>query len=218
MTTCRQLIRESLRRFNALAPGDDLHVDEIEVGLAAIQNLVLRLSGGREPLTDIDVTADYTPGENERVRVQSGYTVSITLPNAISTSSVAVNDYGFRSSSPPIGSTASANGTTFRAPRDGARIEIVYLSSGTAPVLYVFRADIDTWVNVAALTIDADMPLNSMYLQEAAAVLAVQLCGQWPGAGIINPTAQMLRDEAMARGRLFGRPSVRRDAVRADYY
>lgn len=217
MATCRDLIIEAAERFKGLSPGDGLVVDEVAAGLRVIQQATQRYFGGMPPLLDVDVTADYTPGENERVRVQEGYTVSITLPNSIETSGARSSDYGFAPTTPARGSTSTADGQARRAPRDGSRIEIVHLSSGSAPALYTFRADIDTWVDCANLTIDGSMPLNAAYLQDFAALMAIDLCGRWPTRDI-TPTAQMKVDEAMARGRLFLRPSVKRDPVRAEYF
>lgn len=218
MTTCRELLTDVLETFQGLAPGDSLHVDEIASGMKSIQWLVLQLHEGRGPMVDVDVAADYIAGANQRLRVQDGDTVTITLPNSVPLCVYwRLYDFDFSGAVhyPQQGSLASADGSCYRQPRDGERIEIVGLN---AQALYFYRSDINTWVQVNALGIDDPMPLNGVYLHDAAAILANRLCGRWPSREIQTPTAQMLRDEARARGRLFGRPGVARDPVVAQYF
>ena len=71
--------------FWASCPAISYRWDEITDGLAVLQDLVLQFPGldVGGPWTDVDVTADCTVGEDERVRVQDGYEVDITYPNTV---------------------------------------------------------------------------------------------------------------------------------------
>lgn len=204
MTTCRDVIIQAVEAFEGLAPGDDLTVDEINRATTFVGQQIRRISEGRGPLRNVDVTADYTPGEDERARVQSGYTVSITLPNSIV---IATGE----------GTSASADDdeATYRAPRDGSRIEIVGLSS---TALYLYRADTNTWVNIVGLTADSDFPLSANYAADFAAWLSVRLCTIWPARASLIPTPEMRHREAMANLRLFTRPGVTRTVTQAEYF
>lgn len=203
MTTCRDVIIQAVEAFEGLAPGDDLAVDELNRAVSILGQQLRRIHEGRGPLTNVDVTEDYTPGENERVRVQSGYSVSVTLPNSIT---VATGE----------GTSASADDdeATYRAPRDGARIEIV----GTSRGLYFYRSDTNAWVSVESLTADSDFPLNGNYAADFAAWLAVRLCTIWPARVSLTPTPEMRHREAMANLRLFTQPGVVRSVTQAEYF
>lgn len=215
MATCRDVLREAVEAFEGIAAGDDLTVDEIAKGLVSIQREVRRIHQGRGPLTDVDVTAAYTAGENERVRVQDGYTVLVTLPNLIATDLGNRNDYGFASTLPPSGSSAvGGSDTSWRAPRDGTRIEIV----GTTQELWFYRSDLNEWVDANALTIDSDMPLNADYLMDFAAIISVRLCKTWPARVSLVPTAQMLREAGQANARLLIQPGRVRAALAAEFF
>ena len=162
MATCRDVTTEALRALGALAPGDEPQVDEASAALDALQTLMLEWHEARGPMLDVDAQADITPGEDQRIRVQDGDTISVTLPNSVNIYRTSgPYDYGFTppTALPPVGSTAPVDGRTTRAPRDGARIEIV----GTTQALFFYRADTNSWVNVSALTLDAPFPLNERY-------------------------------------------------------
>ena len=214
MATCRDLIKEAVLAFEGIGFGDDLLAGEVAYGLTMIQREIRRLHEGRGPLLDVDVTADYTAGENERVGVQDGYSPEITLPNSIMADPDGVSDYGFASSTPPRGSTEAGNGTTLRAPRDGARVEIV----PTTTALYFYRSDTNAWVECGALTIDGPMPLNESYLTDFAALLAVRMAPRWPGRASIIPPASLQREAAEARLRLSYRHGVTRAPAVGDYF
>ena len=62
---------------DGLAPGER-GLGDIAVGLEAAQNLVLEIHEARGPLHDLDIAAPYVAGENQRLRIESGDTVSIT--------------------------------------------------------------------------------------------------------------------------------------------
>jgi hypothetical protein len=200
MPTCRAVIADALRALKVLAPGDMPHVDQLNAGIAALQNLTGELHEARGPLRDVDVTADYIAGENQRCRVQLGDTVTITLPNSVPISG-----------RPAPGSTGAADGVTFRQPTDGARIEAV----GTTQGLWFYRADINSWVSAYALTLDSEVPLNQRYAGALGAFLAERLMEE---LSINEPSPGFARRALLARSLLFTRPGARREPVRGQYF
>lgn len=214
MTTLREVVAEALYALKALAPGDGMTVDEINGGLDAVQSVILELHEARGPLRDVDVTNDYTAGENERVRVQAGYSVSVTLPNAISVfNGRPCTDYGFKAvTDAPAGSTGIADGLTWRQPRDGTRIEVV----GTTQGLYFYRADQNAWVQADQRAIDDLMPLNSRYKGALGALVARRLIDTWPG--LFEPTPSLAARIARANSQLLLRSGVARSAAVGEYF
>jgi hypothetical protein len=215
VSTVRTAIKEAMRLLKALAPGDDPTVDELAVGLEASQALTLEIHEARGPLLNIDVTADLTPGENQRLRVQAGATINVTLPNSISIfGAYDPYDYGFEPSTvwdPPVGSTAPADGIYWRAPTDGARIEIV----GTTQALYFYRADVNQWAPALGLTLDTELPLSSHLQGAFAAILGERLADVL--ANLPAPTKAQLARVAHAREAMFTRPGARRAPVRGQF-
>jgi hypothetical protein len=175
MATVRAAINEAMRAIRAIAAGDDPTADELAVGLEAARDLVLDLHEARGPLWDVDVSANYVPAENQRLRVVDGDTVQITLPNSVSMwSAHDPYDYGFTPAFgqvPPVGSTGPADGVEYRAPRDGTRIEIV----GTSQALYFYRADLNAWMPAHGLTLDTELPFNQRLTSAFCALLAERL-------------------------------------------
>ena len=215
MSTVRTAIKQAMRLLKAIAPGDDPTADEYAVGLEGAQSLVLALHEARGPLLELDITANTTPGEEQRLRVASGSPV-VTLPT-----SVAINpgynpyDYGFELSpayTPQTGTTAAADGIQWRSPRDGARIEVI--ASG-ASTLSFYRADTGAWATATGLTLDSELPLNARYTGDFAAVLAERLADVLSNAE--GPTKAQMARIMTAREALFSRPGTRRDPVRAEY-
>ena len=174
MTTARAAIGEALRALRAIAPGDDPTAEELAVALEAVQDLVLEIHEARGPMLTIDVTAAVVASENQRLRIQAGSTVTVTLPNAVPIYTAAnPNDYGFTPPSDvaPVGTTSAADGQQYRAPLDGARIEIV----GTSQALYFYREDLNAWTSALSLTLDSELPFNARLSSHFAAILAERL-------------------------------------------
>jgi hypothetical protein len=214
MTTCRAIIGQALRALSALAVGDEATVDELSAGMDVLGEVMLELHDARGPLTDIDVTADYIAAEDQRVRIQAGATVSVTLPNAVPIYNLPdPYDYGFSAdqSAPPVGSIGEADGVRFRQPRDGTRIEIV----GTTQALYFYRADLNQWIDAVNLTLDGEAPLNARYASALAAVVAERLLEAWPD--MAEPTPALARRIARGTSALMLQSGRARDPVQADY-
>lgn len=187
--TCRDLIRDALRELDVIAPGDDLIADDIEVAMARLQGLALAIAEARGPWTCVDITTDYTAGEDERVRVQAGSIVTVTLPN-----------------------TVDDGGGLQRPPRDGARVDII----GTSRAMSAYRADLNSWLAVTGLTADSELPFNGAYHWGLAAMLAMDLANAWPGRA--SPTALTLGRAAEARAQLATTVGTARQSVAADYF
>ncbi len=215
MATCRVIIAEALRALKAIGIGDEPGVDELTVGLEALNALTLDIHDGRGPMLDVDAAASLIPSENQRIRIQAGDTIAVTLPNAIPIfSTPEPNDYGFNTSTvaPPVGTTGAADGIQYRQPRDGTRIEIV----GTMQALYFYRADINAWIAATGLTADAETPFNNRYTSALGALLAERLMEALPGSG--DPTAGLARRIARGRSALMLRTGTTHDRVIADYF
>jgi hypothetical protein len=213
MPTCRAVIRDALRALKVMAPGDDVHIDQLNAGLSGLQNLILELHEARGPLVDVDVTADYVANENQRCRVQGGDTVTVTLPNSVPIwPAWKPSDYGFTGGSafPNPGSTGVADGASFRQPYDGTRIEVV----GTTQGLWFYRADLNAWTNAYALALDDEVPLNQRYAGPLGAFLAERIEDE---LSTNEPSPGVARRAAMARLALFMRTGTKRDPVRAEY-
>jgi hypothetical protein len=213
MPTCRAVIKDALRALKVMAPGDDVHIDQLAAGLSGLQNLILELHEARGPLVDVDIAADYVANENQRCRIQAGDTVTITLPNSIPIwPAFDPADYGFSGgvALPNPGSAAAADGATLRAPRDGSRIEVV----GTTQGLWFYRADLNAWQNAYDLGLDDEIPLNQRYAGPLGAFLAERIEDE---LAVAEPSPGVARRAALARAVLFMRPGAKRDPARAEY-
>lgn len=217
MARCRSIITDALGSMKALAPGDDPTIDELTIGLSSFQQLLLEWHEGRGPMTDVDVSADYTAGPDQRLRIQDGAEVTITLPNAVPTLiTCSPYDYGFQAGAfqPAAGSTGSADGYQSRQPRDGERVEIV--GAGPGQALYFYVADLNNWASVYGLALDDTAPVNSRYAGHWGARLAERLISSWPG--LDEPSSALSKRIALANVALLTRPGVARSPVAADYF
>ena len=216
MPTARTVTIDALRALKAIAPGDDPTAAELAAALSGVNALILELHEARGPLIDVDVTANYIAGEDQRVRVQAGADdITVTLPN-----SVPIHgrwdpyDYGFSAPAPFLpaqGSTGAADGIQWRQPRDGARVEVV----GTTQGLWFYRADTNAWLNAVDLGEDDELPLNARYAGPFAALLAERLLDVM-GNGQLSPA--LTRRIARGNAALMVRPGTARDPVRAEYF
>jgi hypothetical protein len=219
MSTVRAAIAQALRLLRAASPGDEATAEELGVGLEGAQALVLEIHEARGPLLTLDIAANWTPGENQRLRVQAGADVTVTLPNTVAMSgSYDPYDYGFSpaacdaAANPALGSLNPADYVAWRPPTDGARIEIV----GSQQGLYFYREDTNAWVSALALTVDSQLPFNQRLQGAFAALLAERLADVLGASGAVTP-AQKAR-LTHAREQMFTRTGTRRAATRAQYF
>lgn len=211
-TSVRTLTEAALRALKALSPGDIPVLDELTAVLTEVQELLYGWHARRGPMKDVDVSADYTAGANERVRVQDGATITVTLPNSIRITDGA-------------GSTASADanqtsvydfgrgsaGGTYRQPRDGERIEVVGQSQG----LWFYVSDTNAWVNAQAIALDDPLPFPASQISDWAALLAERMIDSWPG--LYEPTPSLQARIARARAAIYLRPGVNTDPTQGEY-
>lgn len=215
MATCRDCIQGALKALRVLAAGDSPSSDDLDEGLDAINDLMAEIHNARGPMQDIDITADYVASENQRVRVQSGFTVAVTLPNSCRVQGYFnPYDYGFAPSltiRPTAGSTAAADGINYRPIRDGSRVEIV----GTVQALYFYRADINSWLPAYGLTLDQEVPLNNRYSGAIDAMVAQRIMD---AVGAAEPSPGLARRIASGNSALMLQTGTARDAVTAVYF
>lgn len=215
MATTRTVVAQALRAIRALGPGDDPSIDEINVGAEAIAEILLDLHNSWGLMSDVDVTADYVAAENQRVRIQIGFTVTVMLPNSVSVDAYYdPYDYGFVPITliPQTGFVGQADGIQYRQPRDGSRVEIV----GTTQGLFFYRADTNNWYSATGFGIDDELPLNNRYTSALAALVAERLMDVWPGAP--EPTPGLAKRIAKAGAALMLRFGVARDGTAATYF
>ena len=212
MATVRVAISDAMRALRATGVGEDPTADELAVGLEAVSNLILDIHEARGPMLSVDVTAAIIPGENQRLRIQAGSTVGVTLPNAVQAAGGAGwHDYGFGGASAPLGTTGAADGRSWRAPGDGARIEIV----GITTALYFYREDINAWQSATGLALDSELPFNSRLNSAFAALLAERICDVVSGAA---PTPTLTRRIARGRAAMMLRTGAVRTETIGQYF
>lgn len=203
-----------MKALRVLAAGEDPDVDELNEGLGALQSIVLEIHEARGPLLEVDISTNYTPSEEQRLRVKTGSNVVVTMPVSVPfAGAVDPYDYGFLGGvlSPPVGSTQPADGYQTRPPRDGARIEVVDVTHAIS----WYRGDIGAWQSALGLTLDGELPVSARYTSSLASLVAERLLDT-VGSGQMTPALAT----RIARGRtaLFVRPGVWRDPVRAEYF
>ena len=204
MATVRWAIGEALSLLRATAPGDAPVADELAAGLEAAQALTLEIHQARGPLREIDVAADHLAGEDQRVRIAAGAVVAVSLPNAVAVSS--------RSPAADHGSSGQADGVLWRAPADGARVEIVGASQG----LFFYRADLNAWLPATGLAIDSELPLNARLAGAFAVLLAERLADA--AAVSVPPSPMLLRRIGRARAAMFIQPGRARQRRVGEYF
>ena len=212
MTTCREVLVDAFSALGVATFGSEPTADEIDGGLTAMCQLILDLHSARGPMFEIDVSTDWTATENQRVRVEAGAQVVISLPNSILVNQCSSVDFGFAtgvSAFHSSGQATPADGLFTRPPRDGSRIEIVGASQG----LYFYRADINAWIAANPISVDGPSPLNSRYDSALAALIAERLCDR------LNLSPSPLLTKRIARGNtaLMLQPATSRESVLATF-
>ncbi len=210
MSTCRVAITDALRALGVIAPGSAPTIDELDEGLNATTALLRELHNARGPMLDLDVIGDYTPGENQRLRVQAGVQATISLPNSVlTTRGYYPYDYGFTASySDQSGSLSPADGVNYRPIRDGSRVEIVGVTEG----LYFYRSDTNQWLPAYGLAFDSELPISGSY--DFAARLAERLIDVFGG----QITPSLARRIARANTAFLLRPNVEREPINWERY
>jgi hypothetical protein len=200
MTTIRDIITRAHRRANITDAGEALSSEDAQNGLDELQELVFALPGMRH-WTDVLATANYTAGENERIRCSSG--VTVTVPTTVSSAQTVLfccNDVEL-----------ICEGYDDRAPKDGARVQVI--TSANVSTTYYYRADTGEWVTASGLTLAGDVPLNADMHGYLNAMLCLRLCD---AQGVQAPPAVVLDAQTGAtamRARYGKRQNVAADAA-----
>lgn len=170
VTTARKTIRRALRLIGVLGAGREPTQVMADDALEALQSLVLSLSTW---WTDVDIDADYTAGENERVRVTTTDAVLVTIPASVSSAErllYCCNQIQLL-----------CQGFPDRAPSEFARVQVTDASSD-ATATYYYRPDIAQWTRADALTLDSEVPWNAALDEGFACLLAVRLAPEYDAA------------------------------------
>jgi hypothetical protein len=223
MSTCRDGIKAALRALKVTAPGEDPHIDQLTSGLRACQDVLTELHEARVPLREIDVPGNNPPpgfngqwiaNQDTRIRIGAGSSVTVILPNAVPMfPGEHPYDYGFVGAPwwNVQGSTGQADGVCWRAPTDGARIEVV----GAATDLWFYRADLNQWLPVYDIRLDDELPLNVRYRGPFASLVAERCVDE---LSVEEPTPWLARRIAAARATMFIRPGRHAEPTRTEYF
>lgn len=153
MPTCRDIITRALRKIRVYAAGEEPSADDINDGLEELQNLYEQWgsNGMFGRLKDVATAVDYEAGENERIRVTDGAT--ITIPTELT--ELDEED---------------------RPPYDTAFIEVVDVDAETV-TRHLF--DAGAWVTIGNLALGDEAPLASKGRGGLAACLAVAIAEEY---------------------------------------
>lgn len=162
MVTCRDIITDAYRVGGIIALSENPESDEADFGMTGLQSMFqswinVGLFG---TMRDVYATADYTARENDRVTTADG--AIVTIPDVLD-SNADFYSYG----DAPYGDYPS-NGD--RAPKQLSAISVV-----TAGVTTSYIYDRGRWVEIEALELGDDCPLEGFGRRGLAAALALEL-------------------------------------------
>lgn len=188
MTTCRDIIKTTLRRLGVVTSGMEPSSSQANDGLEALQAHYdgLVASGRLGRLTDILVTASpYDANCGERIAYSGSGTLAINLPET--------EDIGLKDQIPEKGSD------TLRKPYDLAVIVV----EGGSTHLYEAGA----WVELNGLELSDDAPLSGRFRQWLVGELAIRLADDY---GMSAP-ASCVADAMMGRSAISHKFSAPKD-------
>jgi len=151
MSTIRDLVTLALQKHRVIALGESPTAAEADAGLQAFQHVVDQVCQG---WIDVDVSAAYTAGEDERIRITSG-SPTITYPTTV----------------------VDAVTGCQRAPRSGAKVAVI--SSAGVRTMHLYQADKGQWVEVSGLTLNSDCPFDAGLEDLATEAMGVRLAKQF---------------------------------------
>ena len=198
MATCSDLIKGAFRRAGISRDLDEVRPREMDRGMQVLQDIYLGLigSGAFGRMNDVVVTADYDAEEQDRILVNTGDDVTVTLP-------ATVDD------------AYAENGV--RPPRDGT-IVIVTDALSTARKTYIYDATSDVaagmWSAVEDMELSTQAPLAVRYRAGLEARMAVRLSEE-NGMAV---TPELRRQEAQGIGALLHRFDAPERATQPDYF
>lgn len=194
--TIRQLITDALQQNGAadilVAPD----AASAARGLRVLQSMVLALPGMTQ-WTPVEISTDYTAGENERIRSVAATSVTISVPSQVTSASSLLW----------CCNTVSliCDGYDDRAPRDGARIQV----AAEETVTYFYRADYGGWLRADALTLSSEIPINADFHEFLTAMLAVRLA-PFEGVAVPDVAVALIRE---GQSRMRARYGKRQDVA-----
>lgn len=156
MATVLSVIERALRQNGDLDMAETAEAHEAQAALEVLQDLYFDAIDQGADLTDVQIDADYTAGENERIFNTTGGSLNITLPEEVEDLSV----------------TPDANGDQVRPPHDFTIVSI----AGSPRQTYVYDAYLGAWVEIESLTLTSTAPWSTQLGQGLVAMLAVELC------------------------------------------
>lgn len=165
VTTVRQIITDALEQIGAVDGAATPTAQQASQGLRVFQQMILNLPGQRW-WNEVECTADYTAGENERIRVNTNDAVTITVPTAVSSARTML--YCCNQTE------LVCEGYDDRAPKDGARVHVCDAAT-TDTATYFYRADLAQWTRADSLTLDSDCPLSEDWTEGVTAMLGQRL-------------------------------------------
>ena len=171
MATCSDIIKGAFRRAGVSRDLDEMRPREMDRGLQVLQDIYLGMVGsglfGR--MADVEIAADYTAREQDRILCDTNGDITITLPKTIEDDS-------------------EEDGV--RPPRDGAIIIVSDVYSADF-VVYVYDATYAAWTAISQLTLASFAPLSIRYRAGLEARLAVRLAEE----NGVQVTAELRRQE-----------------------
>lgn len=171
MSTANDIVRRGLRLLGVLRAGQEPKGADAQDGLERLQSLILNLPGllhnGR--WCEVAVTTAYTARESDRCTVTAPGVV--TLPTTIT------------------------NCGPTRPPLDLARVQIIGTSATNAG-LWLYSATNGAWGQANALTLSSTMPFGAEDDEGLAAILAVNMAGEYGAEAELSQRAVTLAKEA----------------------
>lgn len=165
------IINRALRMLGVVDAGSAPTATQGEQALEALQSLVLALPNTNR-WTDVDVTEDYTAGENERIRATTTDALTITIPVSVASGDRLLDR---------CGNVTLVCSAADRAPRELARVQITDALSDTT-YTYYYRSDLAQWTRVDALTLTGESALSAIFDMGLSAMLAVVLADEYGAA------------------------------------
>jgi hypothetical protein len=189
MSTMRDIARRALIALGVINPRSEPADYQAQQVLDALQAWILESPaiGLSAEFTNVDISDDYTAGENERIRVLVGTTDTVTLPESVEDAdSVDAYDGG-------------SSGSSTRPPGNGALVNILGADADGAEVnvLYAYIRSRGNWVLLTDLELDDDNPLGAEFDRALVNIGAVEVASNF--AKEASPSIQRAANTGRAR-------------------
>lgn len=155
------IIYRALRRIGAINARATLSPLQATQALSVLKTLIRQLPNSWFNVTGAE---GYVCGEDERVTLDTS--VLVTLPVYVSLDGTGTAD--------------AYDASLHRAPRDGAKIQIIDRTTRTSE-LYIYRADFALWTAISSLSLTSESPFNADLDEPLSAALAMMLAEEYGG-------------------------------------